>query len=346
MQMLWELLLKSKHFLTGPNRIGGWQHLYVHCITHHGKVWILNLEKNIKKTVLLSGASGMLGKAIAKALEQQKYSTLQLVRRVPQYGSEIPWNPAKGELDPAPLESLAAAIHLSGANVATTRWTESYKQEMLDSRVTTTRVLSEALARLKNPPPVLIVASAVGFYGNRGDEVLDEESSPGTGFFPHVCQQWEEASLPAEQAGIRVVHLRFGPVLGPDGGIVAHLTPMFRLCLGGRLGNGRQWLSWISETDAVRTALFALDSESLTGPLNCVAPEPVTNATFTREFAHALNRLAFLPAPAFALRLAFGTMADDALLASTRAVPKRLLQAGFQFTHPTLKTALTAALIK
>jgi uncharacterized protein len=307
------------------------------------------IESNgdIKMTILLTGASGMLGTAIGSALKRRGVRLLALVRREPKGPDELHWDPATGRIDePERLEGLDAAVHLSGASVASQRWTESYKREMAESRVASTRFLSETLAALRQPPPVLVKASAVGFYGNRGDEILDEDSTAGRGYFPELCTAWEAAARPAVDAGIRVVHLRFGMVLGRDGGAMARLAPLFRLGLGGRLGNGRQWMSWISEEDAVAAALFAVDNPALSGPVNLAAPQPVTNADFTRELARAVHRPALLPAPAFALRLALGAMADEALLASTRAVPNRLTQAGFAFSHPTLPQALAAALAK
>ncbi|WP_263358483.1 TIGR01777 family oxidoreductase [Acidicapsa ligni] len=303
--------------------------------------------------ILLSGASGMLGGAICKALIQQGHSLLKLVRRQPTSADELGWNPSKDKTIPdltrldglKCLGELPAAIHLSGANVSSQHWTKAYKQEMIESRVNSTRLLAESLARLHQPPAVLITASATGFYGDRGDEILDESSSRGSGFFPELCAAWEAASRPALDAGIRVVHLRFGVAIG-KGGIVARLAPLFRLGLGGPLGNGRQWMSWVSESDVVAAVLFALRNPGISGAFNTVSPQPVTNAEFTHELAQALRRPAILAAPAFALRLAFGQMADEALLSSTRAVPTRLLDAGFAFQHPTLKTALAAALQK
>jgi len=217
---------------------------------------------------------------------------------------------------------------------------------MTESRVMATRGLAESLARLKNPPAALVAASAVGFYGNRGDEVLDEDSAAGQGYFPELCKAWEEAARPAVEAGIRVAHPRFGMVLGRAGGALARLAPLFRLGLGGKLGNGRQWMNWVSEADAVAAVLFALDIPAISGPVNVVAPEPVTNAEFTQALGQAVHRPALVTAPAFALRLAFGEMADEALLASTRAVPKRLLEAGFAFRHPKLADVFEAALTR
>jgi uncharacterized protein (TIGR01777 family) len=297
--------------------------------------------------ILLSGASGMLGSAIGEELRRQEANVLRLVRHKAPGPDELHWNPAGAQIDDLKsLENLHAAIHLSGANVASQRWTAAYKQEMAESRVGSTRVLAEALARLKKPPRVLITASATGFYGDRGDEILDESSAVGRGYFPELCATWEGATRPAKEAGIRVVHLRFGMVISRNGGALAKLAPLFRLGLGGRLGNGKQWVSWVSEADAVSAAMFSLENPAISGPVNVVAPEPVTNAVFTREFGRAVHRPALLPAPAFALRLAFGDMADEALLASTRVLPRRLLQAGIAFVHPTLPEALAAALAK
>jgi uncharacterized protein (TIGR01777 family) len=306
-----------------------------------------------KRKVSLSGASGMLGSAVEAAVRQRGMRVVRLVRRQAQGADELQWNPAADQIgDAGQLEGISTAVHLSGANVASRRWTAAYKREMVESRVGTTRVLSAVLARLKTPPQTLVTASAVGFYGDRGDEILDEDSQAGHGFFPELCAAWETATRPAKDAGIRVLHLRFGMVIGPNGGAMARLAPLFRLGLGGRLGNGRQWMSWVSETDAVSAVLFALGVSGisdagkcqLSGPVNVVAPEPTTNSAFTHDFARAMHRPAVLPAPAFALRLAIGEMADAALLASTRAVPKRLLDAGFVFAHPTLPEAMAAAL--
>jgi uncharacterized protein (TIGR01777 family) len=311
----------------------------------------MDLDTGLARRVLLSGASGMLGSAVGKTLDAQQIEALRLVRREPESSGELHWNPSApgGDLTVErlqELQTLSAAIHLSGANVSSRRWTKTYKQEMRESRVDSTRVLSEALARLKEPPPVLICASAVGFYGDRGDQIVDEDSGPGNGYFPELCQAWEAATRPAEDAGIRVVHARFAMVLGPDGGALAPLAPLFKLGLGGKIGNGRQWMSWVSEADAAGAVLFAMNNPKLSGPVNIASPNPVTNAEFTRLLGEAVHRPAILPAPAFALRLAFGEMADEALLASTRAIPKRLLDAGYVFQHANLPGAFAAALAK
>jgi uncharacterized protein (TIGR01777 family) len=298
----------------------------------------------------------MLGTAVRRALVGRGAGVLQLVRRGPVEGGKLLWNPEAWPpiVDSGPLEGLDAAIHLSGASVAAHRWTPAWKHEMWASRVESTRTLATALAGLRQPPKTLLVASATGIYGNRGDELLDEKSVPGNGFLADLCREWEAAAGPAVEAGIRVVHLRFGVVLGPGAGALAKMLPLFRLGLGGRLGSGQQWMSWIGLTDAVAAILFLLDADAdtdtdaatptLAGPVNLTAPYPVTNAEFTRALGKALHRPAILPAPAFALRLALGAMADEALLASARVVPAELGRAGFQFMHPTVDAALTAAL--
>jgi hypothetical protein len=306
--------------------------------------------------ILLSGASGMIGTALQRALAAHRFSALQLVR-TPQpvnanpkavlvaIPGQFPWNPAATPpiAHSQVLEGFAAAIHLSGANVAAHRWTSSYKREMALSRVQSTRALAELLAGLRKPPQTFLIASAIGIYGNRGDELLDESSAPGSGFLADLCRQWEAAAQPAVDAGIRVVHLRFGVILGPGPGALAKMLPVFRLGLGGTLGSGRQWVSWISLDDVIAAILFILETPTVAGPVNLTSPNPVTNGQLTRALSAALHRPAVLPAPAFALRLALGQMADEALLASARAVPSRLLAAGFQFAHPTVAQALAAA---
>lgn len=256
------------------------------------------------------------------------------------------WNPAASPVvaETEGLEGCAAAIHLSGASIAGRRWTPDYKRQLTVSRVGSTRALSDLLAGLRNPPKTLIAASAIGIYGNRGDEKLDESSAPGSGFLADVCRQWEEATQAAQRAGIRVVHVRFGVVLGNGPGALGKMLPIFRLGLGGRLGSGRQWMSWVSLEDAIAVVLFVLEHSELAGPVNLTAPNPVTNAQFTRALARQLHRPALLPAPAFALRLALGEMANEALLSSERAFPTKLLAAGFRFAHPTIEDALAASL--
>jgi uncharacterized protein (TIGR01777 family) len=295
--------------------------------------------------VLLSGASGLLGTALRNGMRAEGAEIAQLVRRAPSRDGELRWDPAAGLFseDTTALEGLAAAIHLSGANVAAHRWTPEYRREMVVSRVESTRTLARVLAALERPPAVLLVASATGIYGDRREEVLTEDSVPGTGFLADVCRDWEEAAEPAAAAGIRVVHLRFGVVLSGGEGVLGKMAPLFRMGLGGRLGSGRQWMSWIGIEDAVAAVQFLMKTQ-VVGAVNMTAPNPVTNAEFTRALGRVVHRPALLPAPAFALRLALGQMADEALLASARAMPKRLMEGGFRFAQPNLEGALAAAL--
>jgi uncharacterized protein (TIGR01777 family) len=289
--------------------------------------------------LLLSGASGMVGSALRARLGG---TVIQLVRRAPQSSTELHWDPAAAVpiADTGPIEGLDAAIHLSGANLAARRWTPAYRREINASRVDSTRALATLLAGLRRPPRAMLVASAVGIYGDRGDELLDENSAPGRGFLAGLCREWEAAAAPASAAGIRVVDMRFGVVLAPKAGALAKMLPLFRLGLGGRLGSGKQWISWISLTDLVSAALFLLESPTLRDAVNLTAPHPVTNSQFTRTLARLLHRPAMLPAPGFALRLALGPMADETLLSSTRALPRKLLDAGFRFAQPTIEEAL------
>jgi len=242
--------------------------------------------------------------------------------------------------DPGALRGVVGAVHLSGANVAAGRWTEKYKREIVSSRVRSTSALAEALSRLNPLPRFLVCASAIGIYGDRGDQVLTEESQPGSGFLADTCLAWEAATRAAEDAGIRVVHTRFGVVLSPQGGALAKLLPLFRLGLGGNLGDGRAWMPWLTLRDAVGILRFCIENEAVRGPVNAVAPNSVTNAEFTRALASAVHRPAILPAPAFALRLAFGEMADQALLASARVIPAKLVEAGYRFNDPEIAPAL------
>jgi hypothetical protein len=284
----------------------------------------------------------MLGAALREALAARNLSDLQLVRSAPTVPNQLQWDPYATAIPHAEgLEDLTAAIHLSGASLAAHRWTPEYKREIAESRVNSTRTIATTLAGLRHPPKMLLIASATGIYGNRGDELIDETSPLGTGFLADLCQQWEVAAQPAVDAGIRVLHLRLGVILGlGPGSALARLLPIFHLGLGGRLGNGRQFMSWISLTDALAAIFFLLESPFLAGPINITSPNPVTNAQFTNTLAAQLHRPAFLAVPASALRLALGEMADQALLSSTRAYPAKLAAAGFQFSHANLVYAL------
>ncbi len=290
--------------------------------------------------VAVSGASGLIGGALVRHLTTKGHRARPLVRRAPGPG-EIGWDPAAGRLDPSDLEGLDAVVHLAGENVGV-RWTRARKARIRDSRIQGTRVLSEALARTRRRPAVLVSASAIGIYGDRGDEILTESSAlgPREDFLAAVGQEWENAAAPARTAGIRVVHPRFGVVLSPAGGALGKMLLPFRLGLGGLLGDGSQWMSWISIDDVVGALLHLVLNETLSGPVNVTAPEPLRNRDFTRTLGRVLSRPTLLPVPSAALRLVLGEMADSTLLASTRVLPGRLLESGYRFTHPDLETAL------
>lgn len=288
----------------------------------------------------------MLGSALKRALIARNSTVLQLVRKAPLAPNQLQWDPGAATIPhPERLEGLSAAIHLSGANLGARRWTPEYKAELVGSRVNSTRALATTLAGLHYPPRTLLVASATGIYGNRGDELLDETSSLGSGFLAETCRQWEAAAQPAVDAGIRVLYLRFGIILSADRrSALARFLPAFRFCLGAQLGNGRQYMSWISLPDAVSATFFLLDTPTVSGPVNITAPNPVTNADFTSTLGNQLHRPALLTAPALVLRLAFGQMANEVLLSGARAYPAKLAANGFQFAHANLIHALPAVL--
>ena len=293
--------------------------------------------------VAVSGASGLLGSALLPALRAAGWIPRPLVRRAAA-ADEVQWDPAVGTLDLKALEGVTAAVHLAGESIAAGRWTAEAKRRIRESRIQGTRLLAESLARLRVRPRVLVTASAVGIYGDRGDTPLDETSDLGTDFLARVGQEWEAAAQPAVDAGIRVVPLRFGIVLAREGGALPRMLTPFRMGVGGPLGSGRQWMSWIAIDDAVAAVLEALRNEAARGPINAVAPEPVRNAEFAARLGEALGRPAIIPAPAFALRALFGEMADGALLASQRVLPVRLTALGFHFKYPTLPETLEAIL--
>jgi uncharacterized protein (TIGR01777 family) len=268
------------------------------------------------------------------------HAITRLVRRPSADPAEVSWDPSAGTVDAAGLEGLDAVVHLAGENIASGRWTAARKERIRASRVGGTKLLCDTLAGLEAPPAVVVAASAIGVYGDRGDEVLDETSPPGTGFFPEVGQAWEAATSSAERAGIRVVQLRIGVVLSGRGGALSRMLPPFRLGLGGRLGSGTQFMSWIALDDLVAAIRFAILTPSLSGPVNATAPEAVTNAELTRSLGRVLGRPTLFPVPAFALRTLVGELADEALLASARVRPRKLEEAGFQFRHPDLEGAL------
>lgn len=297
--------------------------------------------------VLVSGASGLIGSALTRSLSQEGHTVRALVRRtVRDPARESAWDPERGYLAPDALDGIDAVVHLAGANIAAGRWTPERQRAIVDSRVGPTGLLAQRLAAAARPPQVWISASAIGFYGDRGEDEVDETAGPGAGFVAQVAQQWEAATAPAAAAGIRVVRARFGLVLSPAGGALARLLPMFRLGLGGRLGDGRQYWSWVTLADAVAVLVTALADPSLTGPVNVVAPSPVTCAQFARALGQALGRPAWLPVPALFLRLALGQMARELLLSGARVRPAVLLARDFPFAHGQLPLALRDLLAK
>ena len=289
--------------------------------------------------IALAGASGLVGTALIPALESQGHEVTRLVRTAPRVG-EIEWHPNKDEVSAASLEGFDIIINLAGENIAGGRWTDEQKRKIRDSRVNGTHLLSEAIAKIERKPRAFVCASATGIYGDRGDEILDEQSESGGGFLAGVCREWEMACELAEKAGVRVVNLRFGPILAREGGMLSKLLTPFKMGMGGKVGSGRQYVSWVSLEDSVNAILLAINDESIRGPLNVVSPNPVTNEEFTKTLGHVLNRPTALAMPAFAARLAFGEMADEMLLVSQRVMPKRLNAAGFQFKYPGLESAL------
>ncbi len=290
--------------------------------------------------ILITGASGMIGTRLSRALEVTGHTVLKAVRRAAQNDREVRWDPARGKIDKAKLANLDGVVHLAGASIAGKRWTESYKKEIRDSRVDGTKLISETIASLAHKPRVFACASAIGFYGDRGNAELDESSSPGQGFLPDVCLAWENSCRAARDAGIRTVNMRIGVVLSTEGGALKSMLLPFKLGLGGVIGSGEQYFSWLSLDDIVGAMQFVLANDSLSGPVNLVSPNPVTNREYTKTLGKVLVRPTIFPMPSFAARLAFGEMADELLLASTRVQPRKLERAGFKFAYPQLEPAL------
>jgi uncharacterized protein (TIGR01777 family) len=293
--------------------------------------------------ILVSGSHGLVGSALAKTLRAQGDEVLSLVRNTPKSPSEIAWQP-NGALDPAALDGIDVVVHLAGESIAEGRWNDEKKRRIRESRVKGTTSISEALAKSANPPRTFVCASAIGYYGNCGDELLTEASAHGEDFLSGVCVEWERATDPAAEKGIRVVNARFGVILSTKGGALAKMLPPFRMGVGGRIGDGKQWMSWIALDDVISGLMFVIKNQSLTGPVNFVAPNPVTNLEFTRTLGKVLSRPTIFPIPAFAVRLAFGEMADALLLSSARVEPVELEKAGFGFAHSHLESALQQAL--
>jgi hypothetical protein len=294
--------------------------------------------------VAITGSSGLIGTALTRSLRADGHQVVRMLRRgAATDGPTLQWDPARGELDAAGLEGADAVIHLAGAGILDKRWTDARKRELLDSRVRSTSLLADTLASMNAPPPALLCASAIGWYGDRGNEACNEVASPGTDFLAELCVAWEGATQPAKTAGVRVVHLRSGLVQSVDGGMLKKTLPLYKLGLGGRLGDGRQWWSWISIADEVGAIRFLLDAE-VAGPVNLTAPEPVTNLEYTRTLGAVLGRPTLIPTPMLGPRLLLGREAAQTIVESQRILPTVLEDAGYPFAHPSLEAALRAML--
>lgn len=293
--------------------------------------------------IAVTGSTGLIGAALVRSLRNDGHEVVRLVRRPASAGDEVEWNPKRQYVDVAGLVGCDAVVHLAGAGVGDHRWTEAYKREIRESRVLGTAAIAEAVASLDTPPQVLISGSAVGYYGDTGDRAVDESAPPGEGFLPSVCVDWEEATAPAEEAGVRTVHARTGLVVAKEGGAWGRLFPLFRAGLGGRLGDGRQYWSFIALHDHIAALRHILDTPELSGPVNLTGPDPVTNAEVTAAMGRVLGRPTLFTAPAPVLRLALGDFAED-VLSSQRVLPGQLLDSGFPFAFPGIDAAIRSAL--
>ncbi|WP_406389540.1 TIGR01777 family oxidoreductase [Streptomyces sp. NBC_00887] len=296
-----------------------------------------------RSRIAVTGSTGLIGAALVRSLRADGHEVVRLVRRPAATGDEVEWDPKRQYVDVAGLVGCDAVVHLAGAGVGDHRWTPAYKREIRDSRVLGTAAIAEAVASLDEPPKVLLCGSAIGYYGDTGDRAVDESAPPGKGFLPSVCVEWEEATAPAEEAGVRTVHARTGLVVAREGGAWGRLFPLFRAGLGGRLGNGRQYWSFIALHDHVAAMRHILDTESLSGPVNLTGPSPATNGQVTAAMGRVLRRPTLFTAPAPALRVALGEFAED-VLGSQRVLPGQLLDSGFSFAFPGIDAAVRAAL--
>lgn len=296
--------------------------------------------------ILITGASGLVGSALAPALEAAGHEVYKLGRGAPRGDRDVQWDSSVGFAPDqlARIEGIDAVVHLAGDNIASENWSAAKKKLIRSSRVDGTRVLVEALKSLANPPKIFVAASASGFYGNRGDEILNEDSAPGTGFLPDICREWEAAVDKAAEFGARVVKLRIGVVLAKEGGALEKMLTPFRFGVGGVLGSGKQWMPWIALDDLISVIGFALTNENLSGAVNAVAPEAVTNETFTKTFGRVLNRPTLIPVPEFGIKLLFGEMGETLLLQGQRMTPAKLVDSQFKFEFPDLESALRRAL--
>lgn len=293
--------------------------------------------------VTVTGSSGLIGSALVESLRADGHDVVRLIRREPSAPDEARWSPADGCVEAAALDGVDAVVHLAGAGVGDRPWTKAYKRRIRDSRIVGTRTIAEAIAAADRRPGVLVCGSAIGYYGDTGDRETDEDAPPGEGFLADLVRDWEAAAEPAREAGVRVVHPRTGVVLTPEGGILGRTLPLFKLGLGARLGDGRQWTSWISMPDQIAALRFLIERE-IAGPVNLTAPNPVTNETYTRTLGRVLRRPARLAVPAFVLRAALRDFADEGPLISQCVLPRRLEKAGFRFAHEHLEDALAAVL--
>ncbi|MFD7440895.1 TIGR01777 family oxidoreductase [Streptomyces sp. NPDC059909] len=293
--------------------------------------------------IAVTGSTGLIGTALVRSLRADKHDVVRLVRRTARAADEVEWDPLRQSVDAVGLIGCEAVVHLAGAGVGDRRWTEAYKKEIRDSRVLGTAAIAEAVASLEVPPRVLVCGSAIGYYGDTGDRAVDESAPPGSGFLASVCEEWEAAAAPAEAAGIRVAFARTGLVVAGEGGAWGRLFPVFRAGLGGRLGKGHQFWSFISLHDEVAAFRHIIDTDTLSGPVNLTTPTPLTNREVTEAMGRILHRPALFTVPPFALRIALGEFAED-VLSSQRVLPKKLLDSGFTFTHPSIDEAIRAAL--
>jgi len=290
--------------------------------------------------ILIGGSHGLVGTALIKSLESQGHEIFRLVRHAPSSKTEVEWSPDRYSIALARIEGFDAVVNLAGESIAEGRWTDDKKRRIRESRVKGTKLLGDALANLTVPPKTFECASAIGYYGNRGDEILTESSAPGHDFLSKVCREWEEATALATEKGIRVVNARFGIILDTEGGALKKMLPPFRMGVGGKIGSGKQWMSWIALDDVVGALTFALLQDALRGAVNFVAPNPVTNAEFTKALGGVLSRPTIFPIPAFAIKLIFGEMGEVLLLGSERVAPQRLIAEGYEFRYSQLGQAL------
>lgn len=292
--------------------------------------------------ILISGASGLVGKHLIPTFKAKGHSIYKLVRKTPQSADEIQWDAMKGFSDEeqSNLEGFDAVVHLAGDNVASENWSEEKKRKIRESRTIGTKVLIDALRKCENPPKTLISASAIGFYGDRKDEILTEDSAKGVGFFPEVCEEWEQEAQKATEFGVRVINPRIGIVLSKNGGALEKMLTPFKFGIGGVVGSGKQYMSWIALDDLIKIIHFAIENDNLNGAVNATAPNPVTNEVFTKTFGKVLNRPTFIPVPEFGIKLLFGEMGERLLLEGCRVIPKRLQDFGFEFEFTNLEAAL------